>query len=393
MELPGIARIDSYVVRTTLLAFALVLGTLTGVIWITQALRGIDLMTSQGQTILVFLGVTGLAIPLLALIIAPIALVIAVTHALNKLATDSEIIVMNAAGLSPWGLLRPFLSAALVVGLLVAFLSVYVAPESLRNLRRWTTQIGADVLANVLQPGQFIDLGKLTIRVQERAPGGLLMGIFVDDKRNPGERVNILADRGTVHKNERGSFLVLEDGNLQRFESGKRDPVLVAFKTYAFDMSQFSNRSQDVSYNARERFIGELISPPPDDPAFKSAPAEFRVELHDRLFAPIYPFVFVLIAFAFLGPPRTTRQSKSFAIGMLLLSVLVVRIGGYACSAVALSFPPAIIVQYVLLAVASAASLWLIWSGRTIDVPTSLAGRITMLRDRLFARWRARRFS
>jgi len=37
-----------------------VLVSLTGVIWITQALRGIDLMTSQGQTIITFLGVTSL---------------------------------------------------------------------------------------------------------------------------------------------------------------------------------------------------------------------------------------------------------------------------------------------------------------------------------------------
>ena len=52
--------IDKYIFRTTLASFALVLVSLTGVIWITQALRGIDLMTSQGQTILTFLGVTSL---------------------------------------------------------------------------------------------------------------------------------------------------------------------------------------------------------------------------------------------------------------------------------------------------------------------------------------------
>ena len=40
--------------RTTLLACLL---ALTGVIWITQALRDIDLMTSRGQTVLVFLGI------------------------------------------------------------------------------------------------------------------------------------------------------------------------------------------------------------------------------------------------------------------------------------------------------------------------------------------------
>src|SRR6202021_1285304 len=119
--------IDRYILRTTLTSFAIVVVTLTGVIWITQALRDIDLMTSQGQTILTFLGVTSLVIPSLLSIIAPIALMIAVSHTLNKLATDSEIIVINAAGMSPFRLFRPFLYATCVVAAMVTFLSAYMA--------------------------------------------------------------------------------------------------------------------------------------------------------------------------------------------------------------------------------------------------------------------------
>ena len=377
------SAIDRYIVRTTLLAFLLVLVSLTSVIWITQALRGIDLMTGQGQSILVFLGVTGLAIPLLAMIIAPIALLIAVMHTLNRLATDSEIIVMNAAGLSPNRFLRPFLIATCVVSLLVAFLSIYLAPECMRALRRWQTEIGADVLTNILRPGEFQKLGPLTIRIQGRQPGGLLVGIFIDDQRNPAERINILADRGTVQKNERGSYLILQDGNLQRFETGKRDPALVAFNSYAFDLSQFSNIVQTVTYGPRERKIGDLISPPPDDPIFKKVPGEFRAELHDRIFAPIYPFVFVLMAFAILGAPRTTRQNRNFAIALLIVGILVVRIAGFGLSTMAVSQPAAILAQYLLLAAVGAGSFWMIMRGVIIDAPTNLMGAVNGMFSRV----------
>ena len=161
--------IDRYIFRTTLASFALVLVSLTGVIWITQALRGIDLMTSQGQTILTFLGFTSLVIPALVLIIAPIALMIAISHTLNKLATDSEIIVMNAAGFSPFRLFRPFFYATCVVALMVAFIAAYLAPDGMRRLKRWDAEITADVLANILQPGRFTQLDQnLTIRIRER---------------------------------------------------------------------------------------------------------------------------------------------------------------------------------------------------------------------------------
>ncbi len=93
--------IGRYIFRTTFGAFLIVCVSVTALMWITQALRDIDLMTNQGQSIFVFVGITSLIIPLLIQIIAPIALMIAVAHVLNKLGNDSELIVMNAAGIPP----------------------------------------------------------------------------------------------------------------------------------------------------------------------------------------------------------------------------------------------------------------------------------------------------
>ena len=147
--------IDKYIFRTTLASFALVLVSLTGVIWITQALRGIDLMTSQGQTILTFLGITSLAIPVLVLIIAPIALMIAISHTLNKLATDSEIIVMNAAGLSPFRLFRAVPLCHDRGGDAGGFHRHLSCARRHAPPKQWDAEITADVLTNVLQPGRF----------------------------------------------------------------------------------------------------------------------------------------------------------------------------------------------------------------------------------------------
>ena len=377
--------IDKYIVRTTLASFAVVLISLTGVIWITQALRGIDLMTSQGQTILTFLGVTSLVIPALVLIIAPIALMIAVSHTLNKLATDSEIIVMNAAGLSPIRLFRPFLFATAVVAVLVAFIAAYLAPDGMRRIKQWDAEITADVLANILQPGRFSQLDQnLTIRIRERLPGGVLAGVFVDDRRDPKERVSIMADRGTVLKNDRGSFLVLQDGHLERFETNKRDPILVSFDRYAFDMSKFSNRSSgDVTYGIRERYLWELISPPPDDPMYQQLPGQFFADLHDRLMSPLYPFAFAALTFAFLGTPRTTRQSRNFSLTASILAVFGIRMIGFACSVMAVKSPMAALFQYLMLAAAIGGSIWIILTGVVIEPPAALMEAINRSNARL----------
>ena len=56
--------IGRYIFRTTMGAFVLILISLTVVLWFTQAMRDFDLITSQRQTLLVFVEITGLIIPL-----------------------------------------------------------------------------------------------------------------------------------------------------------------------------------------------------------------------------------------------------------------------------------------------------------------------------------------
>ena len=124
--------VEAYVFRILRSSFLVSLGVLTAVIWITQALREFDLLTTKGQSLIVFLGVTALGIPSLVMVIAPIALFIAVLYTLNKLNGDSELIVMSAAGVSPLRLLRPFAVVTVLVDhSYVAAMSLYVMPWSI----------------------------------------------------------------------------------------------------------------------------------------------------------------------------------------------------------------------------------------------------------------------
>jgi len=368
-----------YIFRTTFGAFLLVLGSLTPVIWITQALRDIDLMTTQGQTVLVFLGITSLAIPVLVLLIAPVALVIAVAHVLNKLGTDSEIIVMNAAGMSPWRLFRAFLSVALAVSVIVAAISIYIAPKSLRALRDWMTEARANLVANVMQPGRFTDLESgLTFHIRERQANGVLAGIIVDDRRSPQERVTIVAERGELLENDQGTYLVLENGNVQRHEVGQRDPTIVVFERYAFDLSRFAGAHLAIKYSVREQYLWQLASPDLNDPDVKAHVAQYRAEFHDRIVAPLYPLAFLIIVYAYLGAPQTNRQSRALSLVTAIVGVTAVRLTGFASSVFGLQVPAALALQYIALIAVSLPGLVAISRGVIIE-PPSFASRAAAL--------------
>jgi lipopolysaccharide export system permease protein len=388
--MPRMGSISRYIFRTTLGAFLVVLVSLTAVIWVTQALRDIDIITNQGQSILVFVGITGLIIPLLVLVIAPIALLIAVAHVLNKMSNDSEIIVMNAAGMSPWILFRAFIAAAIVVSLLVGAISAYFAPKGLRMLRDWLTEVRANVVSNIVQPGRFtaIESG-VTIHIRERRPNGQLAGIFLDDRRNPNERITVLSEIGELLDNSSGTYLVLQKGVVQRHEVGSHDPAMVEFDRYAFDLSQFAGGVQSVKYSIRERYLWQLMFPDPKDQFYVEQPNQFRAELHDRLMAPLYPLAVVVIAYAYLGAPRTTRQSRTLSMLGAIGGVGLLRLVGFASTVFGTSVPWMLSLQYLALAGAFALGFYVIRRGLILEPPAFINDWLTALTEHVSQRFAA----
>lgn len=91
------------------------------------------------------------------------------------------------------------------------------------------------------------------------------------------------------------------------------------------------------------------------------------------------------MAFAILGAPRTTRQNRNFAIAVLIVGILVLRIAGFGLSTASTSKPFAIPAQYLLLAMVSAGSFWMIVRGVIIDAPANLLGAVNGLFNRVAA--------
>ena len=89
---------SQYVFRQAGAAFLLILLSLCSIVWIALALRQLNVVTSQGQDTWTLMKMTTLALPNLMAIIAPVAFLIAALHTLNRLNTDSELIVLTASG-------------------------------------------------------------------------------------------------------------------------------------------------------------------------------------------------------------------------------------------------------------------------------------------------------
>ncbi len=376
--------LDRYIFRTTFSGFVVVLVGLTAVIWVTQILRQIDLITSQGQTVLVFFSITSLIIPSLMMVLAPIAMLIAVLYTLAKLNNDSELVVIGAAGISPRRLFRPFLMLAALVSIIVLFIGAYLSPRLQRELVQQLSQVRADLVANIVRPGGFTSIEHgLTFHIGEKHSDSHFGGIMIDDSRNTTERSTVIAEEGHIVQTDRGTFLVMTDGWVHRRRAADRDPTFVQFESYAFDLSPYTVAGR-VIYGLREKYLWELINPDPDDRLLKTAAAQFRVEMHDRLAAPLYPFAFVVIAFLLLCIPRTTRQGGLISLLTVAAAAFGLRLFGFACTALGRSTPEALYAVYPAVVLTIGLGSLAIYRGRAFDLDRQVD--LSALYDRLLGR-------
>lgn len=358
--------IERYIFGRLSTVFLMTLGALTGIVWATQALRQLDLVSSKGQTILQFLEMTLMALPFLMMNIAPFAFMIAALIVLNTLSNDSELIVISAAGASRLRTMKPVLYFGLLLTAILYLLSFYVSPMGLAALRDEIVRVRVDLVANIVKPGQFQKVQSgLTFHIRNRSGDGQLEGLVLDDRREADRYFTYEASKGHIAEIGGQTLLIMTDGTIQRLIPQSGAISIVQFESYAFDLTAMMPQAGIPTYKPSERTLPAIFALTEEDPYYAEKKERFDKEVNDRLTLPLYALAFGLIVFAFLGSPRTTRQGRSSAVLGALVSCVLLR--ALAFGAVNLSGTNffADMVVFALPVFACLLSLWFIISDNT----------------------------
>lgn len=378
-----------YVFKRMLGACLLSLGGLAGTVWLSQALRELNLITSKGQSILTFLHVSGLIFPGLLLIVCPVAVLIGVIYTLNQLNADSELVIINASGASPAMILRPALLLGVLGTLVVAGMSLYLVPRSLQSFRDLITNVNTDLISSFVQEGAFVPIGdQLVFHIRDRKPDGTMEGIFIRDEREPGQSNVYIAEKGQVLKNPLGTFLVMQNGTIQQRASDKDSMSVIQFESYAFDLSTFTSAAALPSLKAAERDTAYLLSPDPNDPEFQKRPDSFPAELHDRLSSPLYTLLFAILPVLALGQAQTTRRGRGVVMLGTVLVATGLRVGGLMLAGLSANHPVAIPALYALPIVGIVISIVAIMRGFKFSSSEGIGSLVVESLQRLLPRRR-----
>ncbi len=369
--------IERYIFRKAGLAALVTLLALVGVVWIVQALKGVDIITSKGQTIIAYLMLTTLVVPNLVLAVVPLALFIGCIYAISTMNTNTELVVVSASGASSWSLTKPLLVLAILSSLLAGFIGHFLSPMSLVTLRHYVTEMRADLVSVILREGTFNEVEKgLTFHIAERNASGLLTGILISDEREADVSTLFTAKSGIVTRTKFGSFLKLKDGQIQQTNRKDGGVTLINYKSYVFDLSTMSGKAKEVSRKIKDHYTHELLFPDPNDKSFQSDPGRVRFLVHERFSEMLWPFAYVMAILAFGSQARSNRQGYMAAIGGATITAVIFRGAGFSALSSVRTDPGAVYMIYALPLTCFAIGCWFVITNRQVSLPQSVIIKI-----------------
>lgn len=334
-------KFDRYLLSQLLTLFGFFSLVLVAVYWVNRAVGLFDQLIGDGQSAMVFLEFTALTLPNVIRLVLPISAFAACVYVANRLTQESELVVMQATGFSPWRLARPVFLFGVIVAVMVAILMNLVVPASRTTLAARSAEVEANVTARFLREGTFLHpVEGITFYIREIATDGALRDVFLSDARDTTRRVTYSALRALVVTSESGPKLVMFDGMAQTLDRGTGRLNVSRFADLTYDIGAFVARRPAGNPTPEELDTLTLLRADGDRArALGTTRAAMLQEAHGRLASPLLSLAASLIGFSTLLLGAFSRFGLWRQILLAIVLLVLVQLAANAATRVALEGP------------------------------------------------------
>ena len=288
--------LNKYIAKQIIVGYILIACSLLAMLWLTQSLRFVEIVTRQGLPVYLFVQMTSLLMPRIYNVLSPIALFVAVFFVYNRMIADRELVIMQSAGISPWKNAR----APFILGITWSLFNIYVInigiPHSEQKFRELEWRVQNNLTQSVFREGEFTNLKNgLTVFIDKHEGDGSVTGIFVSDESKPNVKVTLTAEKGRLFQTKKGSRILFINGVRQEIDKKTNKFNMLAFSRYSAEFNS-GGGSKQKNQSVREKSFWELINASKDKTL---SPTEMRkniVEGHRRIVYPFFNLVLALLA-------------------------------------------------------------------------------------------------
>lgn len=318
--------IQRYLGKQLLFSTLVIATGLTMVIWLTQSLKLLDLVINGGAPLHLFGYMLLLTVPKFFELILPLALAISIVFYFNKLIADSELVVMQACGLSPWQIGKAVVTLALFIGLCVFLIGGWLTPQANRELARMRVVAKSDFSVSLLRPGVFNTLGdNIVVYLSERSSLGHLKGILIHFKQSNQPSSTIWAKSGGIIMRDNQPIVTMRDGIKQDYNPKTKKVESLRFASYQINLSSILNKS---SLNRRiepnQHKLPDLLTLGPQQEDIRHQ-HEFLAEANVRMSRPLLVMSFALSAMTPFLLGRFNRRGQSWRVVHVVLALVALQ--------------------------------------------------------------------
>jgi len=318
-------KLTRYISAQITSGFLLVVFSLLSMLWLTQSLRFVEMVTNKGLPLRLFVELTSLLMPQLFVVLSPIALFAAVLFVYNRLLADRELVIMQAAGISP---LRNALPAILM-GIVLSFLAVYVQnvgiPAAENAFRRLEWEVKNNVSHLLFREGEFTNLKTgLTVFMTKHEKDGSVSGILLVDETNPKQKVTLSAQKGRIAYEKDHPHIILVNGARQEIDVETNRFSSLNFERYSVDLGGFGKGGLKPA-TVREKKLSELLFANQNAALSEAEKRKYIVEGNRRITTPLYNLLFALLACCglLIGNFNRRGQTKIICFSVFFMIVIL----------------------------------------------------------------------
>lgn len=316
--------LNVYIFKQILIGFLLVCFSLLAMLWLTQSLRFVEMVTRQGLPVYLFAEMTSLLMPRIFNILSPIAVFVTVLFVYHRLIADRELVVMQSAGISPWQNSK----AAVLIGLLLALFNVFVMnwgiPWSEARFRDLEWRVKNNLTQMIFREGEFSSLKNgITVFIDKHEDDGSVSGIFVSDESKPDIKVTLTAEKGRIIQTDNGPRILFINGVRQEINTKDYKFSTLSFLRYSAEFNSVESKKKK-DQTVREKSIFELLKSGQDNSLDAHVQRKNIVEGNRRILYPLYNLVFALLACVGLLVGTFNRRGQARVISIEVLCMILV---------------------------------------------------------------------
>ncbi len=330
-RMPNVSELNRYLFKQLLGPFGFFALVFAGVLWLTQSLRLFDTLISNGQSPRTFFEFSALVLPNVMLFVIPLATFAATLYTLNKLYSESELVVMLMSGRSPWSLAGALLLFGTFAMITLLVFTLYLIPISRTQLENRLLDVRTELTNSLIVEGRFNHpVRGVTTFIRDTNDVGQMAGIFIHDARERSNAVTYSANRAVLVKDGREAQIVMFDGVMQRLTEPSEAYSTVTFERLAFDLSEFIATDENRRRRPGEYFLLEALNPTQQDLSGRWNKGDFLAVAHEKLVTPLLTLTLPLVALgsilagSFRRGGFSLRMTMGVGLLILLQSLLVV---------------------------------------------------------------------